>query len=591
MRLTRVSVRKYRSIDTVADFEVADFTVIVGPNNQGKSNLLRAAVLAMEVIEGWARFPRNLKADSELPTDIVLRSGRRFGTGRSPRGRQGLNVGYDWEQDFPLFARDRKGAQKSTVVQLDFELSIDEQIAFREETGISINQKLPIAITLKERTVTLSIPKSGRGLHKEKANKIAQFVTDRITLLHIPAVRTGATALGIAEEILASRRRQLLRSQEYAEVLRRLEELDQTVVKDVETVLRTTLERFIPGTHSVQLEVRALSRTSGLEDILIHDGVMTSISAKGDGIQSLVALALTMEWTQSTSHPDKQLIIAVEEPESHLHPGAVHELRHVLQGIAKSQQVIVTTHSQALINQRYLSQNVIVIDRSATPAKNLDDLRRALGVRLSDALAAAEVVVVSEGHLDETLLPALLVQRDADVHGWLAGGRLVIESAGGGSKIYARVLSARSILTQPIVVLDSDPAGKKDVERLIADDIIEATSVVQIVRPDCTSSELEDLLTQDSYLTVLEATIGFPLDARQKRQLDQGRDQAWSERLEKILFNVGVPEPEKLVKRCKFEVTQAVVAAVERGEAVIRPESEQLLSRLIELIRGALRTS
>lgn len=589
MRLTRVSVRKYRSIDTVADFEVADFTVIVGPNNQGKSNLLRAAVLAMEVIEGWATFPRNVKAESELPTELVLRSGRRFGSGRLARGRQGRNVGYDWEQDFPLFARDRKGAQKSTIVQLDFELSGDEQVAFQEETGISINQKLPIAISLKERTVTLSIPKSGRGSHKEKASKIAQFVTDRITLLHIPAVRTGATALGIAEEILASRRRQLLRSQEYAEVLRRLEELDQTVVADVETVLQKTLERFIPGTESVQLEVRALSRTSGLEDILIHDGVLTSITAKGDGIQSLVALALTMEWTQSTNHPDKQLIIAVEEPESHLHPGAVHELRHVLQGIAKSQQVIVTTHSQALINHRDLSQNVIVSDRSATPAKSLDNLRRALGVRLSDALSAAEVVVVSEGYLDETLLPPLLAQRDTDVHSWLTDGRLVIESAGGGSKIYARVLSARSILTQPIVVLDSDPAGKKDVERLIADDIIEATSVVQIVRPGCTSSELEDLLVQDSYLAVLEATIGFSLNARQKRQLDQGRDQAWSERLEKILFDVGVPNPGKLVGRCKFEVTQAAVAAVERGENVIRAESEQLLDRLVDLIRGALR--
>ncbi len=57
MKLNRVSVRKYRSIDTVADFEVGDFTVLIGPNNQGKSNLLRAAVLAMEVIEGWSRLP------------------------------------------------------------------------------------------------------------------------------------------------------------------------------------------------------------------------------------------------------------------------------------------------------------------------------------------------------------------------------------------------------------------------------------------------------------------------------------------------------------------------------------------------------
>jgi len=238
-------------------------------------------------------------------------------------------------------------------------------------------------------------------------------------------------------------------------------------------VLQKTLTRFIPGTDSVQLEARSFSRASGLEDIFIDDGVLTPIAAKGDGIQSLVALALTMEWTQSTNHPDKQLIIAVEEPESHLHPGAVHELRQVLQSIAESQQVIVTTHSQALVNRRNLRQNVIVSERSATPAKSLDALRTALGVRLSDALAAAEVVVVSEGHLDEVLLPVLLIQREPAVREWLTEGRLIIESAGSGSKIYPRVLAARTILTQPIVVLDSDPAGKKDVDRLLVDGVIE----------------------------------------------------------------------------------------------------------------------
>lgn len=445
-------------------------------------------------------------------------------------------------------------------------------------------------MSLKERTATLSIPKQGRGPHKEKAREIAKFLTDRVTLLHIPAVRTGATALGIAEEILASRRRQLLSSPEYAEALKQLEQLDQKVVADVESILEKTLTRFIPGTDSVQLEARSFSRASGLEDIFIDDGVLTPIAAKGDGIQSLVALALTMEWTQSTNHPDKQLIIAVEEPESHLHPGAVHELRQVLQGIAELQQVIVTTHSQALVNRRHLRQNVIVSERSATPAKSLDALRSALGVRLSDALAAAEVVVVSEGYLDEVLLPALLIQREPAVREWLTEGRLIIESAGSGSKIYPRVLAARTILTQPIVVLDSDPAGKNDVDRLLADGVIEQTAVVQVVRPSCAHSELEDVLIQDSYLAALETRIGFSLNDRQKRKLDQGRDKAWSERLSEILVNAGVPDAEKLVKSCKYDVTQAAISAVEQGDSVVRPECEDLLDRLVDLIRRSLHT-
>lgn len=543
----------------------------------------------MEVIEGWSAMPRGVQAGREVPIEIVLRN-RYRGNWRRGRAGPGRDVGYNWELDFPLYARERKGSQRSTVVHLDFELTPDEQTSFREETGLSINQKLPLEVSLKERSATLSIPKQGRGQHKEKAREIAKFLTDRVTLLHIPAVRTGATALGIAEEILASRRRQLLGSPEYAEVLKKLEQLDRTMVADVESVLYKTLTRFIPGTDSVRLEARSFSRASGIENIFIDDGVLTPIAAKGDGIQSLVALALTMEWTQSTNHPDKQLIIAVEEPEAHLHPGAVHELRQVLQSIAESQQVIVTTHSQALVNRRNLRQNVIVSGRSARPARSLDSLRTALGVRLSDALAAAEVVVVSEGHLDEVLLPALLIQREPTVREWLAEGRLIIESAGSGSKIYPRVLSARTILTQPIVVLDSDPAGRNDVDRLLADGVIEPTAVVQVVRPSCTYSELEDLLVQDSYLAALEARIGFSLKDRQKRRLDRGRDKAWSERLFEILVNAGVPDADHLVKSCKHDVAQAAKSAAEQGDSVVRPECEDLLDRLVDLIRRSLHT-
>jgi len=148
----------------------------------------------------------------------------------------------------------------------------------------------------------------------------------------------------------------------------------------------------------------------------------------------------------------------------------------------------------------------------------------------------------------------------------------------------------RDILTQPIVVLDSDPAGKNDVDRLLADGVIEQTAVVQVVRPSCAHSELEDVLIQDSYLAALETRIGFSLNDRQKRKLDQGRDKAWSERLSEILVNAGVPDAEKLVKSCKYDVTQAAISAVEQGDSVVRPECEDLLDRLVDLIRRSLHT-
>jgi len=474
------------------------------------------------------------------------------------------------------------------VIQLFFELSAHEQAEFQDATDISTNERLAIAVTLKEKTVSLAIPKQGRGAHKEKASEIAKFVTDRVSLLHIPAVRTTATAMGIADEILTSQRRQLLRSPEYAELLEKLEALDRIAVEEVETMLGRTLSRFIPGTDSVQLRARTLSRSAGLDDIYIDDGVLTSLSTKGDGIQSLVALALTMEWTRSRSHPDKHLVVAVEEPESHLHPGAVHELRQVLHGIAESQQVIVTTHSQVLINRRDLRQNVIVGDRTARPADALDELREALGVRLSDALASAEVTVICEGSHDQDVLPAILTQLKPALEHWVGDGRVVFEAAGGGSKIYARALAARAILTQPIVVLDGDQAGLRDVERLLEDGVIEDTEVLQIARPNCASSELEDLFIMECYLDALEGAIGFKLTDRQKRVLDRGRQDAWSERLEKLLKEAGVPSASSMVMRAKAALAQAVVAASGEGCAVMRPDCNEVLGRLLQIIEGGL---
>ena len=71
----------------------------------------------------------------------------------------------------------------------------------------------------------------------------------------------------IAEEILASRRRSVLRSAEYEDLIARIKELDRTAVEEVEGVLKTTLTRFVPGTQSVSLQVRDLTRAAILDDI------------------------------------------------------------------------------------------------------------------------------------------------------------------------------------------------------------------------------------------------------------------------------------------------------------------------------------
>ena len=55
MQLIRFSIERYRSITSLSEFAISDLTVLVGPNNEGKSNVLRALDCALNILKFLAR--------------------------------------------------------------------------------------------------------------------------------------------------------------------------------------------------------------------------------------------------------------------------------------------------------------------------------------------------------------------------------------------------------------------------------------------------------------------------------------------------------------------------------------------------------
>ena len=80
------------------------------------------------------------------------------------------------------------------------------------------------------------------------------------------------------------------------------------------------------------------------------------------------------------------MILAIEEPESHLHPSAIHQLRAVLADIASKHQVIMTTHCPLFVDRTSIKSNIIVHKNKAVPAKDVKEIRDILGVRASNNL-------------------------------------------------------------------------------------------------------------------------------------------------------------------------------------------------------------
>ena len=74
MKLTAFSVEKFRSIILPSSFSVYNKTVLLGPNNEGKSNVLRALVFALEFIKEFAFHNSSYikTGDDELIYEIPL---------------------------------------------------------------------------------------------------------------------------------------------------------------------------------------------------------------------------------------------------------------------------------------------------------------------------------------------------------------------------------------------------------------------------------------------------------------------------------------------------------------------------------------
>ena len=133
--------------------------------------------------------------------------------------------------------------------------------------------------------------------------------------------------------------------------------------------------------------------------------IRITLERKGDGIKSLVALALMRR--ASTYAGANATIVAIEEPEAHLHPQAIHELREVLVGLSKDSQVILTSHSPLFVNPGNIASTIVVQGNRAAPAKNIAEVRAVLGVRLSDNLESARLVAITEGSDDGIVLKAI----------------------------------------------------------------------------------------------------------------------------------------------------------------------------------------
>lgn len=389
MKLIRcVEVERFRSLERVELSDLSDIVALVGPNNSGKSNVLRALGLFF---------------NDEVEPGTFL----------------------DFSRDYQLLAPANK--QKRIRVAVEFELP--PSFRFRSdlkpvEELLGRRFRLRKTWTLRAFEPVIEYSPDGkrpfRRVKPDDAEKVRQFL-DLISFRYI--ANRAVPAEVIRNESRAIQRELARRVASYAkaELDKELRDsLQKIAAKMVEPVV-AGIKEWCPGLENVELatpERLAEMLAPSIFRAVIGPAAKVEDTALGAGVQALLMFQVLHKLVDSSEFRGfgwKQAAVwAVEEPESSLHHDQQLRLASLLRSYAEGEgrfQVLYTTHSEVFIYSATcgfaVTQEESKTAARTRPISHLAD--EASGKLVSGWTAPAlkfplDVVVLVEGGTDALVL-------------------------------------------------------------------------------------------------------------------------------------------------------------------------------------------
>lgn len=194
--------------------------------------------------------------------------------------------------------------------------------------------------------------------------------------------------------------------------------IDSNIIASFKRDFNSLIDNDFFGELNLDLQFKEKDRKL-IQDILktytplLSDSAQTEIIDKGSGLQSFIIIWLYNYFSTLSS---KNLILAIEEPEAHLHPTAQKNLMKGIKNIFKSKknQIIITTHSPFLANSTELD-NIISIQFQKKTSKIMqvkndyftkDDLNyfeRNLSAERKD-IFFSDFIILTEGLSDRLVI-------------------------------------------------------------------------------------------------------------------------------------------------------------------------------------------
>lgn len=375
MRLSGVSITNHSRIQDL-DLELRRHAVIVGANDVGKSSILRLLNLVLGTSTAGlyqALGPGDLR-DPEKPMVVSVTWTDFSNEERRPFPSE-ISIGEDLESEY---------LQVQLVVEVDPE--DDEAVLIQRRFPESGHQRGPSREQLE--AFGWRYLRATRG-------------TSMMDGAHSP-VRTllAAADLGTNEErlktILNQFNEELAGNESVAELLNRV---------------AVHLGRAMPrAVQKDDFSVRSVTDPSDdvLHDVSIflnRDGTQVPLTEQSDGVRQLMSMTL-FDLAEGAAN-----VLAIDEPEIHLHPTSQRTAADLLSG--DGNQKIIATHSPYILH-RFEPSEVIAVDRHGkchqVGTEKLSKVEKVRAhwwsPRLLEALTARFVVLV-EGDADRVIVDAV----------------------------------------------------------------------------------------------------------------------------------------------------------------------------------------
>lgn len=536
MKLFDFSVVNYRSITTARKIKTNNMTVFVGKNNEGKSNILRALTLAMDIMKIYSKDPRSLQ--------IAV--------------RPYLKNHYSWEKDYPISLQEKNPNGWSSI-DLNFELDEQDILAIRSMTGIRLSGCIPVRVSTNGAAAKIDIPKRGTAAFADADNKkkIIEYVCFKIDFNFIPAVRTEYDALRVVDSLIEKSLETLDTNPDYINAMNKVEELQQGILDGISNQIIEPLQEFLPTVRNVQIHIQNERRRIAMRrntEIIIDDGTLTPIQQKGDGIKSLTALAIL----NIPARVDRVSVVAIEEPESHLHPESARQLYDTIMSLSQTHQIVLTTHSPLFVNRTNLKENIIVNDGKATPVKKIKEIRDVLGIHISDNLTNAEHVLIVEGEDDKIALEKLLPSMSTKIKRAIQNGTFIIDYIGGAGNLPYKLSFYRNLQCKYHVLLDNDDAGRHAGSEAERQGLLDVRNVTYAICNGSPNAEIEDCYNKAVYENAILNEFGVNINVAEFRG-----NKKWSDRIAGCFLSQGKLWNDAMEKRVKLVVANEISEEVD----------------------------